>query len=186
MPQTLPSQTPLRATPIVVLSALTFISGVGGMAISFLFLASRNYLDVIAGTVGFLAGAVLVAAGLLSLTVQCRSPLASQSAIQVAGCLVGFLPPLVAVLAWPVLYFGAFLTGLSLIPIVLLGCVVWAWLASRSVASNLSALCGWSHAGMILRGLVFFLQGVGILASWPLFAYLLRLLEAMGYKVGWS
>ena len=185
MPQTLPSQTPLRATPIVVLSALTFISGVGGMAISFLFLASRNYLDVIAGTVGFLAGAVLVAAGLLSLTVQCRSPLASQSAIQVAGCLVGFLPPLVAVLAWPVLYFGAFLTGLSLIPIVLLGCVVWAWLASKRVASNLSALCGWSHAG-IVRGFVFFLQVVCILASWLPFAYLRNLLEAMGYKVGWS
>jgi hypothetical protein len=51
---------------IVVASALTFAAGAGGMALSFLFLASMDALDVIAGAAGFVAGAILVAAGLLA------------------------------------------------------------------------------------------------------------------------
>src|SRR5258707_465545 len=143
--------TPALGTPVAVLSALTLIAGAGGMAVSFLFLASRNHLNVIAGAVGCLAGAVLYAAGHLSLAVPSRSPSASQSAVRVTSCLVGLLPPLVAVLAWPVLYFGAFVAGIFLMPIVLLCCVIWAWVASRSVAGHLSALCGWSRVGF-LRG----------------------------------
>jgi len=43
------------------------------MAVSFLFLASDHPLDVTAGASGFIAGAVLVAAGLVSLAVRERS-----------------------------------------------------------------------------------------------------------------
>ncbi len=46
------------------------------MATSFLFLASNHPLDVTAGAAGFLAGAVLVAAGLVSIAVQKPKPLA--------------------------------------------------------------------------------------------------------------
>lgn len=62
---------------------------------------------------------------------------------------------------------------------------IWAWLASGSVASHLSALLGLSHVG-IVRGFVFSLQIAGIVASWPLFLFLLHILESMGLKVGWS
>ncbi len=170
---------------LAILAGLTFVAGVGGMAVSFLFLASRNHLDVIAGAAGFLAGAVLIAAGLLSLTAQSQSPPTNQSVVRLAGCLTGLLPPFVAVLAWPVLHFSAFLMSCLLIPLALLGCAVWAWVVSRSVAGHLCALGGWSDVGTV-RGFVFLLQVVAILASWPLFGYLLGLLEAMGYKVGWS
>jgi hypothetical protein len=47
----------------------TFASGAGGMALSFLFLASADPLDVLAGAAGFVAGAILAAAGLLVLAV---------------------------------------------------------------------------------------------------------------------
>ncbi len=176
---------PQLPTLVAVLSVLTLIAGAGGMAGSFLFLASRNHLDVMAGGAGFIAGAVFVAAGLLSLVVQSRLLTERQTAIRIAGCLLGLLPPLTAVLAWPVLYFGAFIAGILLMPIVMLGCVVWAWGVSSGVADHLSALLGCSRVGA-LRGSVFFLQVVGILASWPLFVDLLHLLESMGYKVGWS
>ncbi|HKI36990.1 MAG TPA: ferritin-like domain-containing protein [Gemmataceae bacterium] len=53
--------------PVFVLAALTFAAGVGGMAISFLFLASAHHLDVLAGAAGFIAGSVLVTGGLLSI-----------------------------------------------------------------------------------------------------------------------
>jgi hypothetical protein len=177
--------TSTRATPLVVLAAAALLAGAGGMAVSVLFLAARSHLDVIAGAVGFLAGAVLLAAGLLSLVVQSRSPSASQAAVRIAGCLAAFLPPLVAALAWPVLYFGLFLLGLPLTLLVLIGCAVWAWAMSESVASHLSALFGWSRKG-VLQGLVFAFELIAILASWPLFVSLLAMLESMGYKVGWS
>jgi hypothetical protein len=155
------------------------------MAVSFLFLASQHHLDVFAGAAGFVAGAVLAAAGLISLAAQSRSPAEGQTGTHLAGCLLGLLPPLAAALAWPVLYFGAFMAGLLLMPLVSLACVAWAWVVSRGVAGHLSALRGWSRVGL-LRGLVFALQVLAIAASWPLFGLLLDLLESMGYKVGWS
>jgi hypothetical protein len=59
-----------RKAPIAALAALTLAAGVGGMGISFLFLASSHYLDVTAGAAGFIAGSVLVAGGLISIAVQ--------------------------------------------------------------------------------------------------------------------
>jgi hypothetical protein len=47
---------------------LTFAAGIGGMAISFCFLASAHELDVRAGASGFIAGSILVAAGLISIS----------------------------------------------------------------------------------------------------------------------
>ena len=55
-------------TPVVTLATLTFATGVAGMGISFLYLASAHPLDVLAGAAGFIAGSVLAAAGLLSLS----------------------------------------------------------------------------------------------------------------------
>src|SRR4051812_42663280 len=46
--------------------------GAGGMAISFVFLASSHQADVIAGAAGFVAGSILVAAGQLSVTLLDR------------------------------------------------------------------------------------------------------------------
>ncbi len=172
-----PESIPQPAAPVVTLSALALLAGAAGMAVSFLFLASPGHLDVI-------AGAILVAAGLLSLGVQSRFPATSQAATHAAGCLVAFLPPAVAILGWPVLYFGAFLAVL-LMPLVLIGCLGWAWVQSRGVAGHLSALLGWPWV-RLLRATVFAAQSALILASWPLFGYSLRLLESMGYKVGWS
>ena len=57
-------------SPPITLATLTFVAGGCGMAISFLFLASNHYLDVTAGAAGFVAGSVLVAAGLISISVQ--------------------------------------------------------------------------------------------------------------------
>src|SRR5262245_64904573 len=59
---------PARAS--VTLASLTFVAGVCGMAISFLFLASSHHLDVTAGAAGFIAGSVLVAAGLIAGSLQ--------------------------------------------------------------------------------------------------------------------
>jgi hypothetical protein len=52
------------------LAAVTFVAGAGGMAVSFLFLASAHHLDVIAGAAGFIAGSILAAGGLISISVQ--------------------------------------------------------------------------------------------------------------------
>jgi hypothetical protein len=65
---------PLAGRSTLVLPWFTLFAGVSGMGISFLYLASASRLDVIAGAAGFIAGAILAAAGLLSITVLSRSP----------------------------------------------------------------------------------------------------------------
>jgi hypothetical protein len=50
-------------------SALSIVAGGVGMVVSFFFLASPAYLDVIAGAAGFVAGAILAAAGIVALAV---------------------------------------------------------------------------------------------------------------------
>jgi hypothetical protein len=62
--------------PVVVLPSLALITGASGMAMSFLFLASMNHLDVLAGAAGFVAGSILVAAGLISIAALSPSPVA--------------------------------------------------------------------------------------------------------------
>lgn len=54
-------------TPPSLLTSLVVLAGASGMAISFLFLASSHPLDVLAGAAGFVAGAILLAAGTLTL-----------------------------------------------------------------------------------------------------------------------
>ena len=72
---------PVRPTrkPVFALAALTFAAGVGGMAISFLFLASAHPLDVLAGAAGFVAGAILAAGGLVAIALR-PTPLAGEAA----------------------------------------------------------------------------------------------------------
>ncbi len=53
--------------PASLLATLVLLAGAGGMAISFLFLASSHPLDVLAGAAGFIAGSILLAAGTLAL-----------------------------------------------------------------------------------------------------------------------
>jgi hypothetical protein len=170
---------------MVFLSTLALLAGAGGMAISFLFLASQNHLDVIAGATGFLSGVVLVAVGLLSLSIQSRTAATSQTAVRIVRSMIGLLPPATAVLSWPILYFGAGLAMMMFIPVVLLGCVIWAGLISRTVANDLAALLGTTRV-RVLWGMVFTAQLVVILVSWPLFDWFLGLIASMGYKVGWS
>ncbi|HEV3384837.1 MAG TPA: ferritin-like domain-containing protein [Gemmata sp.] len=64
----------LLERPVFALSSLTIICGTAGMAISFLFLSSSHHLDVLAGSAGFIAGSVLAAGGLISISLQRSIP----------------------------------------------------------------------------------------------------------------
>src|SRR5207248_1693663 len=76
------------------LAAMTFIAGASGMAVSFLFLASAHHLDVIAGAAGFIAGSILAAAGLISISLQ-GSPLrAGEQRATADEALPAITPPL--------------------------------------------------------------------------------------------
>jgi hypothetical protein len=60
------------AKSITQIARLTFMCGGAGMALSLWYLASSHPLDVLAGAAGFVAGAVMIAGGLLSLAVLSR------------------------------------------------------------------------------------------------------------------
>jgi len=79
-------------TPVASLAALTFLAGVGGMAMSFIFLSSDHPLDVMAGAAGFIAGAILAAGGLISISVQRPTLLAGEQTA--TNDLSAFGPPL--------------------------------------------------------------------------------------------
>jgi hypothetical protein len=80
--------------PIFSLALITLIAGVSGMGISFLYLASAHHLDVMAGAAGFIAGSILTAAGLISISIQWTTLLAGeQSATEAIGSL-SIDPPL--------------------------------------------------------------------------------------------
>jgi hypothetical protein len=66
------------------------------MAVSFLYLASANQLDVIAGAAGFVAGSVLAGTGLLALVVLGRQSAVDTVAAPQAGRVPGFAAPVVA------------------------------------------------------------------------------------------
>lgn len=70
---------PLPTQALGCFAVLTFVAGAAGMLLSFTFLSSNHPLDVHAGASGFVAGAVLVAAGLISLSLQRRFPAANLS-----------------------------------------------------------------------------------------------------------
>jgi hypothetical protein len=80
--------------PLFVLTSLTFAAGVGCMAVSFLFLASMHQLDVIAGAAGFIAGSILVAGGLISISAQRSKARAGEPSAPAAGGLAAPAPPL--------------------------------------------------------------------------------------------
>jgi len=52
-----------------LLAGLSIAAGAVGMPMSFLYLASASMADITAGTSGFVAGAILIGAGLISLSV---------------------------------------------------------------------------------------------------------------------
>jgi hypothetical protein len=74
-----------------LLSLLTFVAGAGGMALSYLFLASSHDLDVLAGAAGFVAGSVLAAAGLLAMALLARP--AASTAAREPDCPPAAAPP---------------------------------------------------------------------------------------------
>jgi hypothetical protein len=74
-----------RKPSVGTLAGCTFAAGAAGMAASFVFLASNHPLDVTAGAAGFIAGSVLVSAGLISLSLQRRPvPATAGEAVQAA------------------------------------------------------------------------------------------------------
>jgi hypothetical protein len=77
--------------PVVFLAALMLGAGVGGMAVSFLYLASAHPLDVLAGAAGFIAGAILGAGGLIAISVP--RP-ACEQALPAPGGVAALEPPL--------------------------------------------------------------------------------------------
>jgi hypothetical protein len=65
---------PSLRVAVHLLAWCTAGAGAAGLCVSFRFLASSHRLDVVAGAAGFVAGAVLLAAGLISITWFLRSP----------------------------------------------------------------------------------------------------------------
>ncbi len=96
------------------------------------------------------------------------------------GWLLLVVPPLVVAVSYPLLYFTLLLVGILFIPVVMLAAAVWSWHVSNRVAA-------WRHCERLkavvsgdrsepspnfqrnLVAVLFGLQLLGILATWPVF-----------------
>ncbi len=56
-------------TSVLICAVLAIAAGATGMVFSFMFLSSATMADITAGAAGFVAGSVLIAAGLLSVAI---------------------------------------------------------------------------------------------------------------------
>ena len=84
-------QTQITDKPVLALSCFIFAAGVIGMAISFVFLASTDSLDVIAGSAGFVAGSIFIATGIVTVAIVSR-PSAGVKAIDTSRPAMPFAP----------------------------------------------------------------------------------------------
>jgi hypothetical protein len=141
------------------------------------------------GVAGFVAGAVFIVGGLIALAVLSRSPATSETVTQALAALLVFVPPLVVMIAWPVLYFSFFI--LMIVPLLAVAvlAIAFAWPISRIAADNLTALASRqsdSRASLLLVISLFVCQVAMIMATWPAWIMVVRTLAAMGLKMGWS
>lgn len=70
---------PLRVVCLILASGVLLL-GAAGMLLSFLYLASSSMADITAGTSGFVAGSVLIASGLISLTMLASRSIPAEAA----------------------------------------------------------------------------------------------------------
>jgi hypothetical protein len=74
----------MKASPLqqvcVVLACVAMAAGAVGMVASFAFMASRDIRDITAGASGFVAGALLIGSGLVSLAILATRPNPTESA----------------------------------------------------------------------------------------------------------
>ena len=106
------------------------------------------------------------------------------------------LPPLVALISWPVAFITFFVLGFTIALMAMTDCLGWAWYVSE----RLSAWRYWTrvfdstHGTGIepspgyryrLKALIFAFQAVAILLSCPMFGVMLQLARRMGLRVGW-
>ena len=112
------------------------------------------------------------------------------------GWALAVLPPLVALLAWPVLFAIFFVMSFTITLMVMTACLFWAW----SISERLSAWKYWQRVAAVSRGeattplagyraltkgLIFATQAVVILSSCPLFDLAYHLAKRNGIRIGW-
>jgi hypothetical protein len=105
------------------------------------------------------------------------------------------LPPVVAVLSWPVAFAIFFVLGFSIALMAMTACLGWAWHVSERVAAwrywtrvfdaihgtGIEPSPGYRYR---LKALLFALQAVAILLSCPLFGVMLHVARRLGLRVG--
>jgi hypothetical protein len=85
-------QTQVFDRPVLAVSWFIFAAGVIGMAISFVFLASTDSLDVIAGGAGFVAGSIFIATGVLTVAILGRPLVAGAKSTEAIRPSMPFAP----------------------------------------------------------------------------------------------
>jgi hypothetical protein len=118
------------------------------------------------------------------------------AAAPVLGWGLVILPPLVAVVCWPILFVIFFVLSFTIALMTTTACLFWAW----SVSERVSAWRYWTRVLAVERGgrtqpspghrarlkaLLFAFQAVIIFSSCPLFELFLQLARRNGVRIVW-
>jgi hypothetical protein len=161
-----------------MLAWFTFLTGIASIVLGCTWLPSEDWFQLLVGTIEWLAGIGVGAIGWLILIAPSRFPHINYP-IQALGCLRAFVPALIAYLSWPIIFLTGGIVVMLVMPLVILTCIIFAKHRSFEAVTHLMQLTGWQHPRRS-RALLFTIQVLAILASWPAFGHFLQLLEWMG------
>ena len=134
-----------------------------------------------------LAGAAILAFGLLTVGAKSQSPALKLIANHLRMALAALAPAAVATVAWPILYLGTRRqgAGIALMLAALALCVAWAWIQTRWITRHLTELMGPRHE-RLWKTVTFAGQTLAVLASGPLFFGTLFVLKVLQVDIDLS
>lgn len=165
-----------------ILPSLAILSGMGGMTFSLVRLPYPSTNHHILEYVCLWTSVFVIVTGMVVLNRLSRSVKYQRDAELARNCFSMFSLPFAAIAGWPVLLVLLGLGVVLMFPIMI-ALVVMAWGKSRFVAEN---FCEFIHLRnrRLVQVLFFLTQSFLILASWPIFVWMVNRLEANGFRIG--
>jgi hypothetical protein len=168
--------------PPAIFPSLAILSGMGGMVFGLVRLQYPSTSHHILEHVCLWTSVFVIVTGMVILNRLSRSEKYQRDAELARNCFSVFVLPFMAIAGWPIL-FVLFVLGVVMMFPIMVAFVIMAWGQSHSVAESLCELIHFRKRRLV-QVILFLFQSFLILASWPIFAWMLDRLEAIGIRVG--
>ena len=165
----------------VIFPSLAILSGMGGMTFGLVRLQYPSTSHHILEHVCLWTSVFVIVTGMVVINRLSRSEKYQRDAELARKCFSVFVLPFMAIAGWFVLFVLFFFGVIMMFPIMI-AFVIMAWGQSRSVADSLCELIHFRKRRLV-QVTLFLFQSLLILASLPIFVWILGQLEANGFRI---